>query len=67
MARDPISEYPTSLNLPPELKSRVLREAAKRGGLPLGPMLRLIVAEWIAFQDKRARKRKKIEAETPQV
>lgn len=54
-----ISDYPTSFNLPPEMRARLLREAAKRGGLPLGPMLRLVIQEWISVQDKRTRRQKK--------
>lgn len=63
--RPTISEYPTSFKLPPEMRVQLMRHAALRGNLPLGPMLRLVITEWLAMQTKRAKRQKKLEQAQP--
>lgn len=56
-----LHEYPFSINLPPEMRLYLHREAEARGGMPIGTLMRMIISEWRALQGKRSRRKKKVE------
>ena len=58
-----LHEYPFSINLPPEMRLKLQREAQARGDMPIGTLMRMILTEWFALQGKRSRRKKKL-AET---
>lgn len=58
MSKRKFDDYPFSVNLSADVKSRLKREAARRGDMPLGTLIRQIIAEWIVLLDRRNRKKK---------
>ncbi len=59
--RPKLDAQPFSLKLPPEMRLWLDREGAKRGGMPVGVLLREIVASYIDRQ-RRSRAKKKPDA-----
>lgn len=59
--REKISEHPTSIILPLDMRARLQREQARRGNMPLAVLIKMIIAEWFALIDRRARKKKVVE------
>lgn len=51
-------DYPFSVNLSAAVRRKLKNEAAKRGDMPLGGLIRMIVDEWIALNDRRVRRKK---------
>lgn len=49
---------PFTINLPADMRAKLRRIAAKRGEMPLGVLIREIIADWLARADKRDRKKK---------
>ena len=63
--RVPMHAYPTSIIFPLEMITALKRECLRRGDMPLGTLVKLILAEWLNAQVRPRRGRKpKIETET---
>ena len=58
MTRKTPVDPPFSINLPPDVRQQLNREAVKRGGMPIGVLIRMIIADWFDLKKRRDRNKK---------
>lgn len=63
--KDNILEEIFSVRLPYDLIGRLRREADRRGNMPISTLIRMMISEWFATNDRRVRKKKKQEEPPP--